>query len=252
MSDDHAIIEADAVAITEKSDAGGDMSVIIGDIIQRNPTAENLERLLKIWEHNEAIKAKHTYSEARKILRADLPPVIPHNRKGPNDNYSYSDLMNIMSIVEPALRKHGFEWGWKTQMDGRMIIVRFELTYGGHTDYAEQPSPPSRPNKLQSEAQAIQATVTYLKRQTMLSLLGLVTAEVSDTDDDGTTHTPEGSDSSVDAARNMRVMTKLRKDKGITVDEAEQYIGRPVTEWAAADIARIPAWLDYRQKACKS
>jgi hypothetical protein len=244
MSDDHtAIIPAEAVEIVENHQPEVLHPLVQSMQARGDLTPENIERMMDLQERHEARIAKHEFDAARARLLNDLPPVISKNRRVAfgNTRYSYADLPQVIRSVMPALRAHGFSVSWRNESDSRTEAVTCILSHCGGHEIENTRKAVVEPKKGQSAVQSSQSTVTYLERHTLLSILGVVTDDMPDADEP-----QKPAPTTVNTRRNANVCTRLRKEHGIDASEAVEFIGKPVAEWTAADIDRIPGWLEER------
>lgn len=150
---------------------------------------KDLVALAKDWEANEARKA---FVEALAAFKAESltigkdKHVVYPNSKGGNTDYWHATIGNIISVVAPALSRHGLSHRWKTeQLDGGMIRVTCILTHiKGHSEETSLSS--SRDDSGgKNNIQAVGSTVSYLQRYTLLALTGLATRDQEDDDGKG-------------------------------------------------------------------
>jgi hypothetical protein len=204
--------------------------------------------MLAMQREYRADMARQEFDHALEHLGKALPEVIAKNKDGGygDNQYKYATLGTILTDVKPVLSQHGFTTRWRTEMEGQVIRVTCELRHrSGHIEENWLSGPPdSRGGKTQM--QAIGSTVSYLSRYTLIASLGITTGDMPDADE-----RQKPSPTTVDELRNLRALAKLRREYGIDVEEAEEYLGR-VSDWTAADIARIPAWLESRKEEGKS
>jgi len=246
LSDDHLIINPDSVEITaidEKQDLHPLARELLG---QGNLTPDTLERILDLQDRYEAGQAKKSFEIARAQLVENLPRLIPKNRKVSfkGTSYTYADLPQIMRAVIPALQTHGFFVSWNNEKSGKDEIVTCILSHrDGHSVTNTRQAPPSpHASGKQSDVQAAQSTVTYLQRQTLLSILGLVTADMPDSDEQ------QKRAPAIDINRNLRVLQRLN-DKKIELDEVQDFLQKTIESWTNQDIKKISDWV--REKTSK-
>lgn len=243
MSDDHLIIHPRKVEITPIEEKQ-DLHPLARALLDKgNLDPDTLERILDLQDRYEAGQAKKSFEIARAQLVENLPRLIAKNRNVSyaGTKYTYADLPQVMKAVIPALQTHGFFVSWVNGKDGKDEVVTCILSHrDGHSVKNTRQAPPdSRGNKSISDVQTSQATVTYLQRQTLLSILGLVTADMPDADE-------QRQDPTVDLKRNLRVMQRL-KARGIELEEVQDFLKKPVDKWMASDIAKISVWVKDRK-----
>jgi hypothetical protein len=237
--DDHAIIEAESVAIETRArerEMDPIASAAIG-MLRENPTPETADKILDFLERLDANHARKAYAAAMIGLKRDLPSVIAKNAKGHTNRYARLD--GIMSVVQPILSKHGFDISWKsTPAEKGLIVVTCRLTHeAGHYEECSTPPAPPDTGPGRNQLQAICSTMTYLSRYSLVLLLGLATGDAPDPDE------PRAEDpGSVDPKRNNAMVTAVRRRNRPLVD-AEELVGRPSAQWTAADREEVSLWL---------
>lgn len=242
MSDTHKT----AVAVIERKDIATTrtMHPVVAAALQNGHDPSMLRELLTLQREYEAGEAKKAFTRALVDLKRDLPAVIAKDKevdftsaKG-RTNYRHASLAGIMDAVQPALTRHGFSLGWEPSNDGQTVTVVCRLTHGeGHTETAKLTATPDQSGNKNS-VQGIASTITYLQRYSALSILGIATADM----DDGEARAAAGGDDSVDSNRNLAVLGRLQTKYHRTAAEAEAYVGKPVSQWTAADVERLKAW----------
>lgn len=246
MTDEHAIVKAETIEIQPRQAEDSDVLHPMVRAMMSRPDfgPEEMGKMMELQERWERGQAEKAYHAARARLLADLPPVVKKNKRVVfnSTRYSYADLPQIMRSVMPALERHGFSLSWRNDGDGRAESVTCILTHcGGHSESNTRRCVVEQ-KKGTSAVQSAQATVTYLQRQALAALLGVVTDDMPDADQ----RRPASSPDHIDAARNLKALTRLRKEHGISADKAEAELGKPVSEWTRADLAKIPEWLERR------
>jgi hypothetical protein len=165
---------------------------------QRGASIEELQKFMDLqerWEKNEATKAYVAALAAFKAepltITKDKHVVYP-NSKGGNTDYWHATIGNVVSVVGPALSRHGLSYRWKTeQLDGGQIRVTCILTHvQGHSEETSLCS--SRDDSGgKNNIQAVGSTVSYLQRYTLLALTGLATHDQEDDDGKGAGKAPQ-------------------------------------------------------------
>lgn len=240
MSDDHEIVVAEPAPIRQDER----LHPMVQAVIAQGASVEQLRDLMQLQREHEAHIARQAFSDARRRLLDDLPPLVAPDRRVDirgGAKYRYASLPQVMTAVTPALRRHGFSVSWRTDTDNRDIVVTCVLSYGGHDETCTRQSPPDSKG-AKSPVQASQSTVTYLQRHTLLALLGVVTGDAPDADD----RTPTDPDA-IDPQLTLRAITGLRR-LGIAIEDAEEHLGRPTSEWTVGDYETIRAWAKERKQ----
>lgn len=184
--------------------------------IQNGANIDTIERLMALYEREQAKKAFRAFHEALSEFQAVIPPV-KHNRKG--YNYTYADLDQIVSVIRKPMREFGFTHRYKYRdipkenpidvnaiidavrkhdfdkkkltdfekvlreiLSAKDIEVTCIITHKeGHSEETTMVGPEDfsgSKNSIQSRG----SSTTYLERYSLIGALGLVTA---DQDNDG-------------------------------------------------------------------
>lgn len=102
-------------------------------------------------------------------------------------SFEYADLGSIMSVVKPGLAKYGLCVVQPIRQEGGQIIINTQIIHTSGTVVVEMSLAARDP--VQPQAQG--SLITYLRRYSVCSLLGIV----ADDDDDG--NTAQGQDARV-------------------------------------------------------
>jgi hypothetical protein len=196
-------------------------------------TIRDLLATQREWEASEARRA---YVAAMSRCKADLPAVIPKTAQGHVGRYA--PLHVTVETVTPHLAAHGFSASWQIrQPDAKTVIVSCRIQHTlGHAEEVNITLPLDTSGS-KSGPQQVGATITYGRRYTLESALGIATAEM-DADEDQKPASQPG----IDTERNLRALSAILK-RGKTREEAEAHVGRPVREWTGADLDALREWL---------
>ena len=102
-------------------------------------------------------------------------PVIHKGTK--SHNYTYADLPTIFEVINPLLKKHGL--GFTQELDGGALVTTiFHVESGDcRTSRAEIPIQELRGMNIY---QSYGSAITYFRRYTLSSMLGIVTDKDTD------------------------------------------------------------------------
>lgn len=210
-------------------------------------TPDALEKLLAVQERYERGKAQRAFAAARSALLDSLPGTIARDAKadfptrtGGRMSYTYATLGRVLDAVNGPLRQHGFSHHAETEtLDGDRIRVTVRLTHElGHSESAHLTAQPDRRNDKISPVQQVVAVTTYLRRNLLMILLGIATADMPDADDSPGSEGPGERGEHVDTARNLRAMADL-SGRGVSRAQAEEIAGAPLPSWTAAHLDRL-------------
>jgi len=235
---------------------GHRLAPIVDKALAQAQGPEALRELLAVQRDWEAGEARKAFARSLVALNRDLPSTVAKDKavdftsqKG-RTYYRHTTLALVMDLADEYLPQHGFALSWSTaQSDRGVITVACRLLHeDGHS---EETSLASQPDTSGSKgpAQAIASTVTYLKRYTAMSLLGLASGDEREPHGPQSTETQEDADDDeVNEARNRAAASKLVR-LGLAISAAQEHIGRPVKEWTRADLASLGEWVgEQREK----
>jgi len=156
---------------------------------------EKLERLIALQERGMERDARMSFIAALAGFQ-DGMPLLTKNKKaeiatrsGASYSYSYASLDRIAAEIRSLLTKFGLSYSWdSTTVDGMLTCTCTLRHSDGHEVTSSFTSPIEQQTKM-SGAQATAATLTYARRQSLVSVLGLAIAD-EDTDARGTPSEP--------------------------------------------------------------
>lgn len=176
--------KAKGTALAEVEDAGAVTSLLDLAIREKVPV-EVLERLVALKERVDERDARAEYLAAMAAFQRECPE-IPKDKtaqiitkKGGKYNYSYSPLETIVRTIQPHLERNGLAFRWTTERserDGELNVVCISYHVGGHEERATFPVPTDT-EAYMSGAQKNGAALTYGRRQSLVAVFGLVTAD---------------------------------------------------------------------------
>ncbi len=238
MSDDHSIIEAEVE--TKDVSARDELHPMVRLLSRQGDlTTDAIERLMAMQERYDALEAERVFRDARAGLLDDLPPVVAKNKsvRFAGTHYTYADLPQIIRSVMSALKKHGFSISWTNEQQGRDEIVTCHLSHRGGHEAQNTRRGSVEPRKGQSGVQSSQSTVTYLQRQSLLALLGIVTDDMPDADEQPVDERLD----TVDVAANLNMQSRLRRN-GLSINDAEEHVGAGCRDWTREQLDMVRSW----------
>ena len=154
-------------------------------------SVEKLERLMALHERALEREAKANFFAALALFQEECPEIRKTKtadiatKSGGKYGYTYAPLEEITRTIAKPLKANGLSYNWTTEgAEGGMLNVIFVLRHeGGHEERSAFPVPWGT-NAAMSEAQKMGAALTYGRRQSTVSGLGLTTAD-DDTDGQG-------------------------------------------------------------------
>lgn len=155
---------------------------MIEAITKTGVTGENmavLERMMALYERQEARNAEKAFAEAFVALQSDLPAIqqtkaVPD--KFGNIKYHFAPYEEIMHTVRPILQKHGFTVTFSMSFgEGRVTQECILQHVAGHIRTNKFMARIGNGPPGSSEAQGDGAASTYAKRFALCNALNIVT-----------------------------------------------------------------------------
>jgi hypothetical protein len=159
--------------------------------IELNVDLDAFEKLVNLVEKVQIDKAKKEFYEAFSKFQSQVPPILKSsevNMGAGRPRYNYASLYDIISKIQKPLGDNHLSYRWDVKNDDVMIEVTCILSHKGGYELQTSIAAPRDSSPGKSTVQAIASTITYLKRYTLISLLGIGTA---DPDDDAVSTIPE-------------------------------------------------------------
>lgn len=148
----------------------------------------NVDALLKFFELQERIdarEARKAFDVAFAAFKAEAPkltktkPVSFDN--GKNIQYKYTPLDEIAEAVGSPLARHGLSYNWEqAQLQDGVIAIACILRHAQGHSIQNTLSAKADPSGSKNAIQAIGSAVSYLRRYTLLGVLGMATGDDSD------------------------------------------------------------------------
>lgn len=232
MSDNHKITVSQPQAIQKETQTHPLVAIAIKHGTLDTQTMRELMTMQREYEADEARKA---YTRAMVALKKELPSILPRDTivKYNAVQYTHTSLGAAVSAVVPHLTKFGFSHSWIPSTESGKVRVTCRLTHAeGHHDETSIEAPPDNSGS-KSASQAVASTITLLQRYTLLSLLGIATADMREPNgEDG------GDGARVDMKRNIKALGRL-ESTGITKEQACEHVGKSVNEWTGVDLDKL-------------
>lgn len=171
-----------------------DPASLVRFAIERGVDVEVLERLVALQERVTERNARAAYFEALAAFQEECPEIRKTGkakiatRAGTGFDYAYAPLDEIARTIRPYLKKHGLSYSHDVEMQGEVMNVICVLRHiDGHEERSTFPVPIDTKAAM-SGAQKNGAALTYGKRQSLIAVLGLTTAD----DDNDAASRPHG------------------------------------------------------------
>lgn len=198
--------------------------------IEKQVDVEVIERLVALQERVTERNARAAYFRALSDFQDRCPPIQKkreakiQTRKGGNYAYTYAPLEEIARVIRPLLREVGLSYSFDVAHSeaGVLDIACILRHVDGHEERSTFPVP-IETTAAMSGAQKNGAALTYGRRQSLVAVLGLVTA-----------------DADADAAE---------VDTGERITESDAADIDALIEEAGADRAKFLTWLGVESLA---
>jgi len=163
---------------------GEDPSGLVRLALEQGVSVEVLERLVGLQERVSDRNARAEFFEALANFQDEAPEINKSRtakittKAGGQYGYTYAPLENIVRAIREPLRRHGFSFTWDTQgLEAGILNVICVLRHvGGHEERSTFPVP-TQTDAAMSGAQKHGAALTYGRRQSLVAVLGLTTAD---------------------------------------------------------------------------
>ena len=200
------IIE-DKVNIVEKNQQNAEINALtlIDKAIEKDIDVDKFAKLVDIVKMLENEKSKRDFYEALSNFQGEVAPIKKLSRADMGygkPKYNYAEFGEIVTTIQEPLKKHGLSYFFEIGNEqpivvkgekGEDIIVEYisvTCTVAHKSGYEKNTtmSVQKDAGAGKSNVQAVGSTITYLKRYTLLALLGIGTA---DPDDDAVSTIPD-------------------------------------------------------------
>lgn len=152
--------------------------------IDRGMDVGVLTQLMDLQERMDKTNARKAFFDAVTAFQDECPEIRKAKKAsiqtstGGSYSYTYAPLEEITRTIRPILKKHGLAYSWDVvQSDERVLNVVCRLRHiDGHEEQSGFPVPLDTKAKM-SGAQQHGAALTYGRRQSLIAVLGLTTAD---------------------------------------------------------------------------
>ena len=141
-----------------------------------------LEKLMELQERWEKNNARKEFLTAMSNFQFSCPQIKKQRKVAfGNTKYSFAGLGEISETIKEELKNNGLSYRWELKDEGTTIICTCIISHvAGHsesTDVSAGKDSSGGKNEIQQRG----STITYLQRYSLISALGITTAD-DDTD----------------------------------------------------------------------
>lgn len=146
-------------------------------------TPDALERMVALAERVQDRQARHAFDEAFAAFQAECPVIRKNSlvdyptNNGRRVQYRHASLDEIAKTVRPILHSHGLSYKWDSEQAPNAVKATCILRHvDGHSEQASFTASTAFKGDM-NDAQRSAAALTYAKRQSLVQVLGITTAE---------------------------------------------------------------------------
>ncbi len=162
---------------------GTDVNAMIALAIEKGTGVEVMERLMTIRTQLKQEYAKEQYSKAMSEFQGECPTIKKEKKGGETNSgkvaYYYAPIESIIEQTKDLIKKHGFSYGFKTDMSkGTTIKVSCIINHiAGHSETYDMELPLATKTQVMSAPQVTAATVSYGMRYAFKNGFGIPTGD---------------------------------------------------------------------------
>lgn len=163
------------------------LMAVIDRILTNNPNAnlDTVQQMLALQERWESKQAEKAFNVAFADFKSEAVSIVKNVtvKDGPLKDKKYADLFGVVSIITPAMSKHGLSHSWKLTKDEPTwmevtCVIRHVLGHRVSVSMGAAPDTGPGRNAIQARGSA----KSYLERYTLLAAIGMA---ATDEDNDG-------------------------------------------------------------------
>jgi len=157
---------------------------ILQEAVRSGASVDVLTQLLALQERFEANEGRKAFDESFALFKKEAPRLEKSKEVNFGANkpaYKYTPLDVIANTLGPILAKHGLSYNWRQESSKESISVTCVLRHTQGHSIENTLSAQSDPSGSKNAIQAIGSAVSYLRRYTLLGVLGMATSD-EDTD----------------------------------------------------------------------
>ena len=181
---DHQLTTREDGALLSTDGPMEPMQILAKAVIAGELDAETLERLSALVERHEDRSAAKEFAAAMAEFRRRCPEIKKStsvSNKHGEHMYYYVKIHHIQRVVDPLLDELGLSYWWDSETDADRITTVCNLEHiSGHSRSASFEAPNNQGTNAMSAAQKAAAGKNFARRQTLIDVLGLTTADVDD------------------------------------------------------------------------
>lgn len=165
--------------------AGGmNLEMLIAKAIDKGASVETMEKFLAMRRELKAEWAKEQFDNDMSSFQGECP-VIEKRKEGGKTNsgqvaYKYAPLDSIVSQVKEIIKKYGFSYAIKIEINSEKKLVKAICIVkhrAGHSESSELEVPLGTKTQVMSDSQVVAAASTFAKRYAFCNAFGIMTGD---------------------------------------------------------------------------
>lgn len=162
-------------------------SSMIMAAIANNADPQVLARLMDLQDRYDATQARKAFTVAMAQFKASCPAIIGKDKSvnygAGKASFKHASIGHLVEVVTPHLSANGLSIRWETsQTNGHVEVTCIVEHEAGHREQTTLTGPRDESGG-KNPIQTVGSSVTYLQRYTLVSALGLATADQDDMDE---------------------------------------------------------------------
>lgn len=243
--------EEQTATVAVHQNEGDQVSTLVKMAIEQKVPVELLERLVALQERVTARNARQAFIEAKARFQELCGDIVKSKTakitttRGSQYEYSFAPLEAIQSHIRPHLTACGLSYAWDiVSFDKGVLLIACDLTHvDGHSERSTFPVPIDTAAAM-SAAQKTGAAQTYGKRQSLVAVLGITTA---DADSDGAE--AEAEDNELISESEAADLSSLAEEVGVNTSKFLAMFGvQSFGEIKKSDVATARRSLELKRK----
>lgn len=157
---------------------------ILMTAIERGIDPANLEKLVALHERVNAQRAEQAFVQSVTSFRAQCPALVKNRTAkdgGGKSMYRYLDLSELTILIDPVLTRHALTYSWDTDFQADRFIVTCTVRHAaGHSLSSKFIARENKGTSMMSSAQVAATNLTFGRRHSLISVLGLTVDDDND------------------------------------------------------------------------
>lgn len=244
MSQDEVVHTA--VTIRDEPTTPSGIQSLMQIALEKNVDVAMLERLVALHERVTDRQAASEFATALAQFQSECPPITKTSRakvvgqSGTSFEYTYAELSHIANTVGPLLHSKGFSYSWDSKIEDKLMSCTVTLRHANGHEKKASFACPTDTRAGMSDQQKFAAALSYAKRQSLVQVLGITTAD-PDTD---------GANPEVISKEQVAELRMLADEVKADVKKFLGYMGYPTfEEIRKTDFNRARTALNAKRKA---